>query len=318
MQALFNWNFRLYRLFGIDVRIHWTLPLFMAVEILQWAKVDMADYGAYLMLGLFCGILIHEYGHCIAARLTGAGADSILMWPLGGLAMVGHSHTNRGDIFVAFSGPAFGILVCGLCLGLAGITDATITWNQVNPFGLWGTSLWLDILKINIVINALNLIAPVYPLDGGRILTGLLAYKIGYARALLVTTFTGLIFGMVCLGVGLYYQNFYTGIFGVWVVISCIIARTQLKMGAVPEYASPYAESLDSDVDRPPRLGFFARWRIKREAKRRARQKESERQMREEVDVILDKVKREGMDALSPKERAALNEASKRMRDSEG
>lgn len=317
MQTLFNWNFRLYRAFGIDVRIHWTLPLFMLVEIANWAKYDMVDYGSYLMLGLFLGILIHEYGHCIAARLTGAGADQILLWPLGGLAMVGHSHTNRGDIFVAFAGPAFGILVCGLCLGLAGVTDADISWQAINPFAGWGDNLWIDILKINIVINALNLFAPVFPLDGGRILTGLLAYRIGYGRALLVTTFIGLLFGITCLGIALYLRQFYTGIFGLWVVVSCLIARAQLKMGALPEYGSPYAESLESVPERP-RLGFFARWRMKREAKRRAREKESERRMREEVDLILDKVKREGMDALSPKERAALNEASRRMRDSEG
>jgi Zn-dependent protease len=320
MQSFLNWSFRLYRLFGIEVRIHWLFPVIAALEILQWSKEEgRADYGAYLMLSLFLSTLIHEYGHCAAARIVGAGADQILLWPLGGLAMVGHSPTNRGEVFVALAGPITGFLACAVCLGVSGVLGEPITWNTFNPFGgkeAWGHSLVQDILKLNLIVNAVNLLTPAFPLDGGRILTGLLVPLLGYARALLTTTLVGIIFGIGLMGSGMYFRAWHPTIFGIWVAVSCVIARMQLKAGAMPEYA--YAESFDYRPERPHRPGFFARWRMKREARRRARMAQEERRIREQVDNILDKVKREGMEALTPRERAALNEASKFFRDNEG
>ena len=40
----------------------------------------------FLALGpvLLATILIHELGHCLAARSVGGTAESILLWPLGG------------------------------------------------------------------------------------------------------------------------------------------------------------------------------------------------------------------------------------------
>ena len=39
---------------------------------------------------LFFTVLVHELGHCLACRQIGGEAHSILLWPLGGLAFIGH------------------------------------------------------------------------------------------------------------------------------------------------------------------------------------------------------------------------------------
>lgn len=41
-------------------------------------------------------VLIHELGHALAARRVGGHADGILLWPLGGLAYVGHDCGPKG------------------------------------------------------------------------------------------------------------------------------------------------------------------------------------------------------------------------------
>lgn len=52
----------------------------------------------FLVLGpvLLVSVLVHELGHCAAARSVGGHADSILLWPLGGLAFIGHDRGPKG------------------------------------------------------------------------------------------------------------------------------------------------------------------------------------------------------------------------------
>ncbi len=321
MQGFLNWSFRLYRAFGIDVRVHWTLPLVAFFQILQWSRVSHPEYGSYygaLLMGILSiSVLIHEYGHAFAAKFIGVQADTIVLWPLGGLTMREATQTQRGEVFIAFAGPAVGMLVGGLCLGVSGIMGEEITLQTFDPFHGWG-NLWQDALKINIIINAANLLIPAQPFDGGTIWTGILTPAVGYLRALKITTTLGLIIGVAAIAAGFWLRLVDLGFMGLWIIVSCLLIRAQIRAGMINDYASTYAESLDPHTEPAYRPGFFARWKMRREAKRRARQRSDERRLRQEVDVILDKVKREGMNALTPRERAALNEASKRLRDSEG
>ena len=43
---------------------------------------------AYLFLGLFLIVTLHEFGHALACRQVGGKADQIVLWPLGGVAYV--------------------------------------------------------------------------------------------------------------------------------------------------------------------------------------------------------------------------------------
>jgi hypothetical protein len=47
---------------------------------------------------LLVTILIHELGHCLAARFVGSEAHEILLWPLGGLAFIGHTAGPKGAL----------------------------------------------------------------------------------------------------------------------------------------------------------------------------------------------------------------------------
>ena len=47
---------------------------------------------------LFFTVLVHELGHCLACRQIGGEAHSILLWPLGGLAFIGHEAGTKTKI----------------------------------------------------------------------------------------------------------------------------------------------------------------------------------------------------------------------------
>src|SRR4051794_34087005 len=91
MRDGFSWAFPIGQLFGITVRVHLVLPIvFIGLvgraavdkDALPGSWVDMA-----MLLGLiFFSVLLHELGHCFAARRMEGEADEVLLWPLGGLA----------------------------------------------------------------------------------------------------------------------------------------------------------------------------------------------------------------------------------------
>ena len=75
---------------------------------------------------LFGIVLLHEFGHCFAARWTGGDAQEIMMTPLGGLAMtMSRNHWWSRFVTVA-GGPLVNVGLCLICgvgiFVLSGIT----------------------------------------------------------------------------------------------------------------------------------------------------------------------------------------------------
>ena len=95
--------------FGIRVRLHASLIIFIVLMLLLGpATIDGFDYtDAITSMGiLFCVILLHEFGHCFAARRMGGFADEIIMSPLGGLAFAQPPHRPWPTFITVGSSPS--------------------------------------------------------------------------------------------------------------------------------------------------------------------------------------------------------------------
>ena len=115
MRDPFSWSFPIGRLFGIGVRIHFLFPLVALGLILRVTTKDFlpgtwTDVAMVLAL-LFVTVLLHEFGHCFAARQVGGDANEVLLWPLGGLAACDVPHNPRAHFFTAAGGPAVNLLI---------------------------------------------------------------------------------------------------------------------------------------------------------------------------------------------------------------
>lgn len=186
MAGLFNLpgSFPLGSIFGIPIRLH---VLFLVLLVAQ--VVGNVYYGAqymflwFVLLGpvLLLTILIHELGHCLAARHVGGEVQGILLWPMGGLAFVGHTAGPKADIWVAVAGPLTHVpmVAVWLLLLLPAYHANTGSWaiNLHMPYPDWH-HMWQAIcvgaVVMNIALCVFNLLVPAYPLDGGRILVGTL------------------------------------------------------------------------------------------------------------------------------------------------
>ena len=142
MRDPFLWSIPLGRLFGITIRVHVLYPVVVLALMLRVAfqKDPPQPDGAWIDVGtvsllLLVSVLLHELGHCFAARRLQGDAHEILIWPLGGLANVDVPHTPKANFLTAAAGPAVNLLLCiFFALFLAFTVDPSYQppWN---PFG---------------------------------------------------------------------------------------------------------------------------------------------------------------------------------------
>jgi Zn-dependent protease len=119
MRDPFTWSFPIGTLSRITIRVHVLFPLVAAGLILRVAfpKEGTSQPGIWVeavvvMVVLFISVLLHEFGHCFAARAVDGDAHEVLLWPLGGLAALDVPHTPKAHFIATAGGPAVNLLLC--------------------------------------------------------------------------------------------------------------------------------------------------------------------------------------------------------------
>ena len=87
-----SWTFKLIRVRGIDIKIHLTFLLILALGGFEWGRVHGAAgfaFGVLMMLALFACVTLHELGHSVAAQHYRIPVREIVLLPIGGVAMLG-------------------------------------------------------------------------------------------------------------------------------------------------------------------------------------------------------------------------------------
>lgn len=328
-----NWAFRVGRLFGIDIRLH-LLFIFGALVLLA---AEVRDGVSWLGLGyaagqiamLFVIILLHEFGHCFGARFTGGEAREILMWPLGGLAYTSPPHTARANLITAVAGPMVNVLFLVLTAALVLAWLGTPGALPLNPFRPYVTAVvvesslhdWLVIFfTLNLIILLFNL-APVFPLDGGRILQCLLWPRRGYRDATSIASGVGMVGAIVFGVIGLFTREILLFAIAFFGYFTCWQQRQMLKSGMFDsdnEFGYDFSQGYTSlerggrPAQRKP--SYWARRRARREAQKATREAERAEEHRRLVDEILQKVHHHGLESLSPRERRILEKETNRQR----
>jgi Zn-dependent protease len=187
-----GWSLRLGQWFGVDVYVHFTFFLLLAfVGVAQWLggrNLEAALTGVLFFLGIFLCVLLHEFGHVLAARRYGIGTKDVTLLPIGGLARLERMPAKpTQELVVALAGPAVNVVIAGaLFLGMW-LGGSLQSLAGLNPVG--GTLLE-RLLVANLFLAAFNLL-PAFPMDGGRVLRALLAMRLPFARATNIAAIIG-------------------------------------------------------------------------------------------------------------------------------
>ena len=187
---------RLFRFAGIDVFLHFSWFLVAAIYISGYIRrYESPVWGVLEYISVFVIVLIHEFGHALACRQVGGIANRIVLWPLGGIAFVDPPRRPGAYLWSIAAGPLVNVILLPVLAFVSMMAQASLPGSDVAVF-------FRDLNFINAVLLGFNLL-PVFPLDGGQIVRGLLWFPFGEIRSLQISSVIGLIGGAILGIVGL-------------------------------------------------------------------------------------------------------------------
>jgi Zn-dependent protease len=357
MRDPFSWSLPLGRLFGITIRIH---ILFLLFVFIMWARAA-TDAKAYpgsggamlvLMLLLFFSVLLHEFGHCFAARWVDGDAREVLLWPLGGLASCEVPHTPRANFICAAGGPLVNLLLCVLVGGVLVACQLVPSFDP-RPGQVWLPELynfhdgktmqgslltvaidpayrletWQVLLAMFFWVNWVGLLINVlligYPLDGGRMFQALLWPRLGYRQSMLTAIVVGF---LVMLLVGVYaiiVNELLVLCLAAFIYYGCKAEWIRLESGGEEslfgyDFSQGYT-SLERDqpaaAPRKKRQNFVQRWLQRRAARKLQRAQERHEADEQRMDQLLQKILEHGKDSLTDEEQRFMKRVADKKRN---
>lgn len=186
-----SWSFKIGRVFGIPIFIHWTFLILIAYLVYGHSArgddLSATAEGVGFVLAIFGCVVLHELGHALAARRYGVPTSDITLLPIGGVARLQRIPERPvEELVVALAGPAVN-LVIAVGLLLSGVTVPVDSDPQT--FLITGPFL-SRLMFVNVFLLLFNLL-PAFPMDGGRVLRALLAMAMPYAKATRVAASVG-------------------------------------------------------------------------------------------------------------------------------
>jgi Zn-dependent protease/CBS domain-containing protein len=173
------------RVFGIPIYVHfswiivfaliaWTLATnYFPDQYPELAATSHWARGLAASLLFFISVLLHELGHSLVAIRSGIAIESITLFIFGGVARLASEPRDGGTEFrIAAAGPLVSLILAGFFAAIA----------ASGVFGGASAAVAGYLAMVNVMVAVFNLV-PAFPLDGGRLLRGVLWRPLGKLRA---------------------------------------------------------------------------------------------------------------------------------------
>ncbi|MFN0035964.1 MAG: site-2 protease family protein [Saprospiraceae bacterium] len=232
-------SLKIFTWLGIPVFLHWTFGLiflFIFWEA-QSERLEMTQtvWLTMLFLSLFFCVLLHEYGHAIAARRYGVKTRDIILMPIGGMARLERMPEKPFQEFVvAIAGPAVNVVIAVLLfvatsflveegsfgeMMLAAIQTQYVGGEIVTESGYFllpFLHFTIRLAFLNVLLAVFNMI-PAFPMDGGRVLRALLSLWLGRPKATKIAAWTGQGIALLLIVAG-FYSSYMLSVLGIFVI----------------------------------------------------------------------------------------------------
>jgi Zn-dependent protease len=196
---------------GIKVQIHWTfwlLFLFIGFMVISnEGGVEDLLWNFLFIFALFFCVVLHEYGHALAARRYGIGTRSITLLPIGGVASLKDMPDDpKQEFIIAIAGPLVNVVIALLLYLVVPVDtfmvdDPELFEEQLS--GINASNFLFYLLMVNVVLVVFNMI-PAFPMDGGRVFRAILSTRMSRVQATKTATALGKFLAMVFFLFGLF------------------------------------------------------------------------------------------------------------------
>ena len=199
-----KWSLKLARVRGILIQVHWTFLILVTYVAMAYASGGASAAGVAkgvaLLMAMFGCVVLHELGHALTAQRFGIHTKDITLLPIGGIARLGRPPDDpTEEFFIAVAGPAVNVVIAGVLWAMLAATDSL---QPIRSLLDLGGPFFVQLMWINVVLVLFNLL-PAFPMDGGRILRSLLAFRLDYGRATAIAATMGqamaILFGFLAL-----------------------------------------------------------------------------------------------------------------------
>lgn len=215
------------KIFGIRFKIHITfflLLFFIFISVLNQRNFLSAVLATLFICAVFICVLIHEIGHSLIARRFGKEAKSITLLPIGGVATMEEMPEKPSqEIAMSIVGPLINLAIAAVLYLFVG------RWTGIGAPNLSPDStqtFFGGLIGVNIMLAIFNLI-PAFPMDGGRVLRGILAMKMDYVKATSAAVTIGQSLAMLFILFGIFF-NWWLALIGLFLYIGAGSEKQQV------------------------------------------------------------------------------------------
>lgn len=206
-----NASLQLGRIAGIKVQIHWTFwLLFLFIGFLVFTDEGTLEdlfWNFIFIAFLFVCVVLHEFGHALAARRYGVETRNITLLPIGGVANLKEMPDNPKEEFViAIAGPLVNVVIALLLYFIVPVENFLVDDPELMEEQLRGIragNFLFYLFAVNVALVVFNMI-PAFPMDGGRVFRAVLSTRMSRVEATKAATALGKLLALVFFLFGLF------------------------------------------------------------------------------------------------------------------
>lgn len=210
-------SIRVFRTFDLLVRIHvWWFAVAVLELVYRTRTYSQLRWNIAEFMALFGIVLLHEIGHALACRQVGGRADSVVLWPLGGVAFIRPPQRPAAQLWSFVAGPLVNVALAGVIFGVMWVRK-NLGWGDQSPdvAQFVATVWWMNLVQLGFSL------LPIFPLDGGQIVRTLLWFVIGPAKSLRVTSVVSFTTLAALLGVAVWQAEVWMGFVVLFAGVLC-------------------------------------------------------------------------------------------------
>lgn len=174
--------------FGVPLYWHWSTSIFMLVLMFVSPTLMV------IMSMVYAFVILHEYGHIVAAIARGKSCCKVTIYPIGGLAEVDMKQfSNMDEFFITLCGPLVNLVWAILLI------PVFVLFNSLEL--IYPAMVAVLAIYINLALLVFNML-PAWPLDGGRLFRAVLTFFMNkhIANSITIATSIGLAVAFIVFG----------------------------------------------------------------------------------------------------------------------